>query len=248
MSGERMPYPTETEVAHARMEQHDLEQYTGCPARVQSYDAATQTADVVPLVRHPVPQPDGSYTMEDLPVVPSVPVLMLRSGRMFFAPPMQEGDTVQLLVNTSAIGHWRAGAGEVTDPGDLRRQHLSHAVAIPGLYVRRKALAHASATDLVMGDDEGTRLAIKPDGTVTVTTGAGVALQIDADGTVHLGGAAGELVAMAALVTAQLTALKTAIAGAAVVPGDGGASFKAALLGTLSSWPESVAATKTKAV
>ena len=173
---ERMPYPTETEVAHARMEQHDLEQYTGCPGRVERYDAATQTADIVPLVRHPVPQPDGSYTTEDLPVVPSVPVLMLRSGRMFFAPPLAPGDTVQLLVNTSAIGHWRAGAGDVTDPGDLRRQHLSHAVAIPGLYVRRKALAHASATDLVMGDDEGTRLAIKPDGTVTVR------VQLDAGG------------------------------------------------------------------
>lgn len=248
MSGERMPYPTETEVAHARMEQHDLERYTGCPGRVQRYDAATQTADVVPLVRHPVPQPDGSYTMEDLPVVPSVPVLMLRSGRMFFAPPLAPGDTVQLLVNTSAIGHWRAGAGDVTDPGDLRRQHLSHAVAIPGLYVRRKALAHASATDLVMGDDEGTRLAIKPDGTVTVTTGAGVALQIEADGTVHLAGAGGELVAMAALVTAQLNALKAAIAAAVPVPMDGGLALKTALLGSLSSWPASVAATKTRAV
>lgn len=245
---ERMPYPTEPQLAHARMEQHDLEQYTACPGRVQSYDAATQTADIVPLVRHPVPQPDGSYTTEDLPVVPSVPVLMLRSGRMFFAPPLAPGDTVQLLVNTSAIGHWRAGDGGVTDPGDLRRQHLAHAVALPGLYVRRKALAHASATDLVMGDDEGTRLAIKPDGTVTVTTGAGVAMQIDADGTVHLAGVGGELVAMAALVTAQLNALKSAIAGAAVVPMDGGAAFKAALLGALSSWPASVAATKTRAV
>lgn len=248
MSGERMPYPTETALALARQEQHDLEQYTGCPGRVQSYDAATQTADVVPLVRHPVPQPDGSYTMEDLPVVPSVPVVMLRSGRMFVAPPLAAGDTVQLLVNTSAIGHWRAGTGDVTDPGDLRRQHLAHAVAIPGLYVRSKALAHASTTDLVMGDDQGTRVAIKPDGTVTVTTGAGVALQVDPNGTVHLGGSAGEFVAMAALVTAQLDALKSAIAGAAVVPMDGGAAFKAAMLASLSSWPASVAATKTKAV
>lgn len=248
MSGERPPYPSDLDGERARREVHDLDQHVAIPGRVERYDAATQTADVVPLVRHPVPQPDGSYALEELPVVPSVPVVFPRTGRWMLTFPIVAGDTVQLLVNTAAIGHWRAGSGDVTDPGDLRRQHLAHAVAIPGLYVRRKALAHASATDLVMGDDEGTLLAIKPDGTVTVTTGAGVALQVDADGTVHLAGAGGELVAMAALVTAQLNALKAAIAAAVPVPMDGGLAFKTALLGSLSSWPASVAATKTRAV
>lgn len=248
MSGERLPYPAELDVLRARLEQHDLEQHVAIPGRVQRYDEATQTADVVPLVRHPVPQPDGSYALEDLPVIPSVPVLWPRTGRWMLTMGMTAGDTVQLLVNTSAIGHWRAGDGDVTDPGDLRRQHIAHAVAIPGLYTRGHALQHASATDLVLGDDQGTRLTIAPSGAVTLTTGAGVALKIDNDGTVHLGGNAGELVAMAALVTAQLEALKTAISAAAVTPGDGGAAFKAALVGALGSWPATIAATKTRAV
>ena len=245
MSGERLPYPAELDVLRARLEQHALEQHVALPGRVQSYDAATQTADVVPLVRHPVPQPDGSYALEDLPVVPSVPVVFPRTGRWMLTLPIVAGDTVQLLVNTAAIGHWRAGSGDVTDPGDLRRQHLAHAVAIPGLYARSAALGHASATDLVLGDDQGTRVAIKPDGTVTITTGAGVALKIDADGTVHLGGAAGEAVAMAALVKGNLDALKTIFDAWSPVPNDGGAALKTALAG----WTVAeVAATKTRAV
>ena len=245
MSGERPPYPAELDVLRARLEQHALEQHVALPGRVQSYDAATQTADVVPLVRHPVPQPDGSYALEDLPVVPSVPVVFPRTGRWMLTLPIVAGDTVQLLVNTAAIGHWRAGSGDVTDPGDLRRQHLAHAVAIPGLYARSAALGHASATDLVLGDDQGTRVAIKPDGTVTITTGAGVALKIDADGTVHLGGAAGEAVAMAALVKGNLDALKTIFDAWSPVPNDGGAALKTALAG----WTVAeVAATKTRAV
>ena len=245
MSGERPPYPTELDGERARREVHELEQHVAIPGRVERYDAATQIADVVPLVRHPVPQPDGSYALEDLPVVPSVPVIFPRVGRMFVSLPVSVGDTVQLLVNTAAIGHWRAGSGDVTDPGDLRRQHLAHAVAIPGLYARSAALGHASATDLVLGDDQGTRVAIKPDGTVTITTGAGVALKIDADGTVHLGGAAGEAVAMAALVKGNLDALKTIFDAWSPVPNDGGAALKTALAG----WTVAeVAATKTRAV
>ena len=245
MSGERLPYPAELDVLRARLEQHDLEQHVAIPGRVQRYDEATQTADVVPLVRHPVPQPDGSYALEDLPVIPSVPVLWPRTGRWMLTMGMTAGDTVQLLVNTSAIGHWRAGDGDVTDPGDLRRQHIAHAVAIPGLYTRGHALQHASATDLVLGDDQGTRLSIAPSGAVTVETSAGVALKIDADKTVHLGGAVGEAVAMAAQVKGILDALKTVFDEWTPVPNDGGGALKAALTG----WTVGdVAATKTRAV
>jgi phage baseplate assembly protein V len=59
--------------------------------------------------------------------------------------------------------------------------------------------------------------------------------------------AASDYVARASLVDARLSALKSAISGAAVVAGDGGAAFKTNLLAALSSWPASVAASKVKA-
>ena len=248
--GERPPFPSDRDVFDARLEQQALETHVGRPGRVLRYDAATQTADVVPLVRHPVPQPDGAYEFEELPVIPSVPVLWPRVGAWFFALKVEAGDTVQLLFNDCDLGTWRTGDGSVVTPGDLRRHHLSHAVAIPGLYPRGRALAHAPSGDvgLVLGSDtSGARVTLHTNGAMEITTGEHTVIAIDPDGTVHLGGAAGEFVALASLVAAQLGALKTAINGAVIVTGDGGSSFKSTLMAALSGWPASVAAMKTKA-
>lgn len=254
MSGEREPFPTERSLADAREEQAELRAFVAGPGRIQSYDAASQTADIIPLIRQQVPQPDGSYAMEELPVIPSVPVKFMRSRRWFVAFKLTPGDSVELLGNTSAIGHWRAGDGGVTDPGDLRRQHISHAIALPGLYTRGQALAHAPTPsgddELVIGSDvsDGTRLAFKSDGSVEITRGNTACIRLDADGTVHLGGVLGDhFVALENLVTNQFVALKTAIAGAATAPSDGGALFKTNILAALTSWPGPVAALKTKA-
>jgi hypothetical protein len=64
---------------------------------------------------------------------------------------------------------------------------------------------------------------------------------------VNLGGGATQFVALANLVSGNLTELKDAISGAAIGSSDGGAAFKGAILTALKSWPHSVAATKAKA-
>lgn len=261
--GERPTFPTDRDLHEARMEEYALEQHVAYPGRIQSYDPVLQVADVVPLIRQQVPDDATQlgYRFEELPIVPCVPVIFPRVGSFALSFALQPGDYVQLLCNTSAIGHWRVGNGDITDPGDLRRQHLAHAVALPGLYPRRGALRNPAKatgeygatvpTDAVatLGSDEdgGTRLSFLKNGTLTVTQGASTVVQVDPDGTVHLGGAAGELVALANLVQAQLTALKSAIDGAAVAPSDGGALFKSNLMAALASWPASVAAAKAKA-
>lgn len=180
--GERPPFPTERDVLDARLEQQALETNVGRPGRVLRYDAATQTADVVPLVRHPVPQPDGSYEFEELPVIPSVPVLWPRVGAWFFALKVEAGDTVQLLFNDCDLGTWRTGDGSVVTPGDLRRSHLAHAVAIPGLYTRARALANAPSGTacLTLGSDEGSaRLTFRTDGTIELHGGTQAFLRGD---------------------------------------------------------------------
>lgn len=65
---------------------------------------------------------------------------------------------------------------------------------------------------------------------------------------IHLGATTGaDFVALAALVEAELSTLKAAINGAAVVAGDGGAAFKANLILALAGWPGSVGASRVKA-
>lgn len=256
---ERPPYPTERDLADAREEQFELRHHVAYPGRVQSYDPATQTADVVPLIRQQVPQPDGSYVMEELPVVPSVPVIFQRTAEWGISFAIQPGDTVQLLVNTSAIGHWRVGSGDVTDPGDLRRQHLAHAVAIPGLCTRGKALRRAPATTgtdgalattdaaLVIGSDRSAaRVTFRPNGALEIAQGDTIVAQIDPDGTVHIGGAAGDFVALASLVDARLVAIRTWLNTHThtVAAAPGTSSVPTAPLGA----QDSVASTKVKAV
>lgn len=181
--GERPPFPSDRDVLDARLEQQALETHVALPGRVQRYDAATQTADVVPLVRHPVPQPDGGTEFEDLPIIPSVPVIFPRVGGWFLAFAIEPGDTVQLLFNSADLGTWRVGSGGVVTPGDLRRSHLAHAVALPGLYTRARALANAprGTAGLVLGSDEGTaRITFRADGTIELHGGTQAFVKGDA--------------------------------------------------------------------
>lgn len=71
-------------------------------------------------------------------------------------------------------------------------------------------------------------------------------LTIDADA-IELGDGAINEVALHNLVEDELTDLKTAINGAGVTPGDGGAAFKSNIMSALGSWPGSTAADKVKA-
>jgi len=69
---------------------------------------------------------------------------------------------------------------------------------------------------------------------------------IDAD-EIKLGKDAANEVALHNLVESELASLKSAISGAAVVANDGGAALQTNIIGALSSWPGSTAASKVKA-
>lgn len=254
----RPDYPSDEDNRQAHREQHDLETWHAFPGRIQNYDPATQTATIVPLLRCQVPHPSGEYTYEEAPPVPHVAIIQPRVRGWFFALPVQDGDTVMCVCCDGDVGTWRRGGGDVTSPRDLRRHHLAHAVAFVGLYTFNQPLAHAPPKEsdpaspnpnhqaVIFGSDadDGTRVAIKHNGSVEITRGTDVALRIDPDGTVHLGGNAGSFVALAPLVDAIVSSLKSTVAAWNPVSGDGGASLKAAI----ASWsPSSTAATKAKA-
>lgn len=252
---ERPPYPTDRDILDAREEQFELRIDTAFPGRVQSYDPDLQVADVVPLIRKQVPQPDGTYVMEELPVLPCTPVCFPRMGGWFLSFPIAPGDTGLVIVCSGAIGHWRVGDGDVTDPGDLRRNHIAHSIFLPmGLVPRARKLTKtgaAGATDgrptgLVLGSDNasGPRVLARANGSVEIETNGATALRVESNGTVHVGAAtATAFAARADLVDAIVSSLKTAIAGWTPVPNDGGASLKT----VIAAWsPSSVATTKAK--
>ena len=164
---------------------------------------------------------DDERKLTRLPVIPNVPVQWPRGGGMWFSMPLAAGDHVLLVFSEAAIGHWRA-SGEVAPPGDLRRHSIGYPIALAG---------------------------IAPDGgEIPDPGGAGEAVL--GGGVLRVGGGAAELVAIASKVSAQLDALRQAVAAAATAEGNAsGAGGMQALLNILSAWPlaPGVAATKLKA-
>lgn len=184
--------------------------HTAMPGRIESYDPATQRADVRPLIRQRVPRADTDereHVYEDLPIIPSVRVLHPRGGGAFVHLPIATGDTVLLVFCSSGIGHWEAGDGSVQDAGDERRHHPAHAVAIPGMYPAAKnisGLNDSNREHLIVGIEGGARVAIKPNGDV----------QIDTTGTITLAGAgAAQFMARADRVDAAIAELRAQLIG-----------------------------------
>ncbi len=179
--------------------------HTALPGRVESYNSSTQTADVKPMVL----DPDGT----PLPVLPNVPVAFQRGGGGFLSFPLVSGDFVFVICAEASLDQWRAKAAE-TAPGDVRRHHLTAAVALPCLYPSARALVSAHATNVVLGVDAGPQIHVTPTtvglGSAAPVSGVAKAIATDAE---------------VAKLKADITALKvatstaiTALAGKLVPP------------------------------
>lgn len=142
--------PTDAEVIRAAITARLGEVWTATIGRVESYDPQTQTASVLPVVRRPLKAADGHVGHEDLPVLPNVPVLQPRAGGFFVHLPVVVGDTVLVVFTSDSFAMWRE-SGAVTNPGDLRRHSLSNAVAIPGVFPAKLALADIPTNEAVLG-------------------------------------------------------------------------------------------------
>lgn len=120
-----------------------------------------------------------------------------------------------------------------------RRDH-GLVVAVDDRRYRMKGL---ESGEVAIYTDEGDSVVIRRGGIVEVTAATKVVLSAP---TVELAGSA-DAVALASKVATDLNTLKSAISAAPVVPTDGGASFKAALMASLAAWPSSLGSTKVKA-
>jgi hypothetical protein len=203
-----------TELFDARLGQL----HTAMPARVESFDAATQTVDVTPQLKQAYPDGEGGVSYKALPVIPNVKVVFPRSGSFFISFPLAKGDFVLLVFNSRSIQAWR-DKGQAVEPGDLALHPLDGAVAIPGLFPDASALNDVSASTMKLGKD-GTSAA-----QIEITASQ-----------VKLGGGA-QFVALANKVTQWLDAFNAAVDGWTPVPNDGGAALKAALATLTSGIP-----------
>jgi len=141
--------------------------HVALPARIEAYDAATQTADCKPLIKRALRLSETEELVESLPVVPGVPVLFPRAGDWFLSLPLKKGDTVLLVFCERSLDQWLEKGDEV-DAGDLRLHGLDGAVAIPGVYSSKDKLANVHEKKIVLGRNGGAQIHIRDDDTVAL--------------------------------------------------------------------------------
>jgi len=139
--------PTLTETLRRVLSARLLAVNTSIPARVETFDRATQTISAQPLVRMSYRDETGARRTEALPIVTSVPVVYFGAGDYSDTFPLTKGDTVLLMFAQSSLDKW-LDRGGLVDPADDRRFSLTDGIAIPGLRSRRDALDDdATASD-----------------------------------------------------------------------------------------------------
>ena len=106
-----------------------LDIHTSMPAIVETYDAATQTADVTIAMNRTLATGD----VVDALKLPNVRVMFPSSSRFQNRWPLVAGDTVLLVFHERDIDGWR-GTGEVSNPNTNRKFSLSDVVAIVGYF------------------------------------------------------------------------------------------------------------------
>ncbi len=106
--------------------------HVSLPGRVEAYYSDSQTVDVTPMVRKPMPILDALPVFQALPVLPNVRVSFQRSKKFSITYPLESGDEGLLVFAGWDVAPWLS-SGDVSDPIDLRNHHPMHAFFIPGI-------------------------------------------------------------------------------------------------------------------
>ena len=158
--------PTLAEVIRIAMERRLMDVYVSMPAQVVTYNPATQTATVQPLLRKLGPSPTGTDLINPLPPIQNVPVCMFGSGIWRITVPVNAGDFVLLVWSDRSLDNWKGlkpaqynpdppTGTHTIDPQANNLHHLADAVAIVGIVPPSAASAATQMDRISIGSDGG---------------------------------------------------------------------------------------------
>ncbi len=167
--------------------------------RVLSWDRATNTCTVQPLIHGRFLKPDGTTESQARAVLSGVPVAWPATATFSLVGELAEGDEVWLAMAGRSLEEWKAGAvpADGISPADPRRHSLQDCVAIPIVRVLDPDASAGNATVL-----RATELRL---GDATANSGVAKGDAVDAN-----------LTALKALLTTLSTAADWTIAAAAI--------------------------------
>lgn len=155
--------PEPQEVLRTAIEYYLRDLHVALPGRIESYDVATQKADVKPLVQRLVPTEDGEELAESLPVIPAVPVVFPRAGGFFISMPVKKGDFCLLVFCSYPIDKYKAGNGQDASPEEFDMHDISDAVALMGFAPFGSAIPDADPENVVIGVEGGVQIHVASD-------------------------------------------------------------------------------------
>lgn len=126
---------------------------TTIPARVVSYDSATQTVTAKPSVSGRYQDSEtGELVPYALPTVANVPVWFPAGAGGSLTFPLAPDDDVLLICASRSLDEWKSSGAAECVPQDTRRHDLTDAIALPGLrpFARVLNAAAVSPTALVL--------------------------------------------------------------------------------------------------
>jgi len=168
------------------------EMHTAIPGHIESFDADTCEADVLPYGMFR--KPDGSLLA--YPKLTGVPVYFMQGTGQgaTFVFPVKPGDECLLIFCEQTLDTWLTKAESQTDLSF----DLSNAIALVGLFARANPLVKVAVDrDAVIIDRGGTRITMLPSnqleiigntsivGTLTVSSNAHIRGNMQVDGTVR---------------------------------------------------------------
>ncbi len=208
--------PTLQEVIQGAIVAELIYQAGGMPARIVKFDAAKQMVNVKPLINRPYQGEDGETLVESIPVISNVPIVVPGGGGYRATWPITasdvNGDTCWLCFSDFSMDAWLAGGGQEVNPVINHTRQLTDAIAIVSLRPFGNPWSSYPTDHATIGADSGKQIHMR-DSTITIGegNGDGIATKLD------------------------LQILFAAISNAPVSPSDGGATFKAAIIASLST-------------
>lgn len=143
-----------------------MDMYFGMPAKVKSYDPATQYATVEIQLFQKI-----AGELVPYPPIPNVPVNHPRSsdGSAHIHFPVKVGDDVTLMFSSRSLDNWKSSGG-MSDPDDPRKNHLSDCFAVLGGSSKADAfdVEDPDAIEIVNGDS---KIQVFEDGTFAIKNG-----------------------------------------------------------------------------
>lgn len=126
--------PSNAQMLQAAIDAELVHRHTALPAKVVEYNRADQSCSVQILLKRAYNDEEGERQLEELPVIPHVPVAFLGGGAYSITFELAVGITGMVVFSEASLDKWlNEGSTAPTDPLDDRRNNLTDAVFWPGL-------------------------------------------------------------------------------------------------------------------